>query len=353
MSGKDMDRPDLSNLPHTVINYIEYLESLIGQNKSTKIKNITESQSNETIPINPEAPTTVQILTVSRLGFAKRTTRHHYLPQHRGGTGNPDFQIDSVDEYALLCSFDKATTTLLAFTNMGRVFRISVSRFEEKGIRDSGDWLWERIELDPGEKIAAILPVQATGFVAMVTRTGRIRTLRHHLFGEHMRSSMVVFSPMEHGELIAACWTPGDADLLVSTRNGMAIRFSEKIIPKMGDQSIKLSAGDEVIGLTSVYPDGEVFIGTADGRGALRTMEGFAPNKSMGGTGKILIKSNHVVGITSILPDDHIFMLTHQGKVIRFQVGEIPMTDAPVQGVNCMLLRNDEVISIIKSGHTE
>jgi DNA gyrase/topoisomerase IV subunit A len=82
-------------------------------------------------------------------------------------------------------------------------------------------------------------------------------------------------------------------------------------------------------------------------------MEGFAPNKSMGGTGKILIKSNHVVGITSILPDDHIFMLTHQGKVIRFQVGEIPMTDAPVQGVNCMLLRNDEVISIIKSGHTE
>ena len=347
-----MDRPDLSNLPQSVINYIEYLESLIGQSKSTKVKNSTEVQGNESLPLYPEAPTTVQILTVSQLGFAKRTSRHYYIPQHRGGTGNPDFLIDATDEHALLCSYDKATT-LLAFTNIGRVFRISVSRLEEKGLRDSGNWLWERIELDAGEKIASILPVQATGYVAMVTKTGRIRTLRHHLFGEHMRSSMVVFSPMEHGELIGTCWTPGDADLLVSTRNGMAIRFSEKIIPPMGDQSIKLSSGDEVIGLTSVYSDSEAFIGTADGRGALRPMEGFAPNKSLGGTGKILIKSNHVVGITTTLPDDHIFMLTHQGKVIRFPVSEIPVTDAPVQGVNCMLVRNDEVISIIKSGKIE
>jgi DNA gyrase subunit A len=224
---------------------------------------------------------------------------------------------------------------------------------EDKGLRDSGDWLWDRIELDTGEKIAAILPVQATGFVAMVTRAGRIRTLRHHLFGEHMRAGMVVFSSLEHGELIGACWTPGDADLLVSTRNGMAIRFNEKIIPPMGDQAIKLSEGDEVIGVTSVYVDSEVFIITADGRGALRTMEGFASNKSMGGTGKILIKSDHVVGIASALPDDHIFLLTHQGKIIRFPINEVPLTDAPVQGVNCMILRNDEVISVIKSGRAE
>jgi len=82
-------------------------------------------------------------------------------------------------------------------------------------------------------------------------------------------------------------------------------------------------------------------------------MEGFAPNKSMGGTGKILIKSDHVVGITSALPDDHIFLLTRQGKIIRFPINEVPITDAPVQGVNCMILRNDEVISVIKSGRTE
>ncbi len=345
-----MERPNLTNIPKPVVDYIEYLETLIGQIKSTKTTITTADSLNfDALPLKPESPTTIQIISVSRLGFAKRTARHHYLPQHRGGTGNPDFQVDSVDAHAFLAVTNNSAT-VLALTNKGRVFRIPFSRLEEKGLREPGSWLWERIELDNDEQVACLLPVQATGFIVMVTRYGRIRVLRHHLFGEHMRPGMGVFSTQEHGELATACWTPGDADILVSTRNGMAIRFNEKIIPPPGDQAIRLSDGDEISGLAPVYSESDVFIATADGRGALRKMSGFAPNKSMGGSGKILIKSNHVIGIASIRPDDHIFLLTQQGKVIRFPVDEVPLTDAPVQGVNCMTLRGDEVISMINSG---
>jgi DNA gyrase subunit A len=345
-----MERPDLTQTPQSVIEYIEYLEEIVRQTKSSKATATSEEIAADATPITQEPPTSIQILTASSFGYAKRTARHHYIPQHRGGTGNADMLIENDDKHAFLSSLDDATT-MIAFSNFGRVFRIPVSRFEAKGLREPGDWLWDRIErTNPSEKITAVLPVQATGFVAMVTRTGRIRALRHHLFGDHMRHGMSVFSPMEHGELISACWTKGAADILIATRNGMAIRFSEKIISSAGDQSIKLMGQDEVIGIAPINSDSEVFVATGDGKGTLRKMTGFAPNKSAGGSGKILIKSNSVVGIVAVNPDDHIFLLTLQGKIIRFPVNEVPPTDAPVQGVNCMTLRNDFVISVIKSG---
>lgn len=344
-----MERPDLSNIPQSVLEYIEFLESNIGQIKSINRDRAEASQSSDSTPLNPEPPTSAQILTLSKLGFAKRTFRHLYLPQHRGGTGNLDLEVDNVDEHLLAADLDKATT-LLVFSNQGRVFRIPLTRIPEKALREQGEWIWERIELNTGEKAAAVLSLQAAGFVTMITRHGRIRSLRHHLFGEHMRPGMSVFSPQEHGDLVAACWTPGDADILVSTRQGMGIRFSEKSIPPLGDQAIKLAEGDEIASLAPVYDQTEVFIASADGRGATRAMNGFAPNKKMGGSGKILMKSNAVVGVVPVRPDDHIFELTRQGKIIRFPAHEVPVTEAPVQGVNCILLRGDEVISVIKSG---
>jgi DNA gyrase subunit A len=346
-----MERPDLSQTPQSVVEYIEYLEDIIRQTKFAKTIATSEEVPADATPITQEPPTSIQILTASTFGYAKRTARHHYIPQHRGGTGNADMLVEHDDKHAFLSSLDEATT-IIAFSNYGRVFRIPITRLGEKGIREPGDWLWDRIErTDAGEKISAVLPVRATGFVVMVTRTGRIRALRHHLFGDHMRYGMSVFSPLEHGELISACWTMGNADILVATRNGMAIRLNEKVIPSAGDQSIKLVGQDEVVGIAPVTSDSEIFVATGDGRGALRKMAGFAPNKSTGGSGKILIKSNSVVGIVAVNPDDHVFLLTQQGKIIRFPVNEVPPTDAPVQGVNCMTLRNDFVISVIKSGH--
>lgn len=346
-----MQRPDLHNIPNEVIEYIEYLESLVLPKKSTNVRQLVETPP-VVIPLAEEEPSSSQIINISNLGFAKRTPRHLYIPQHRGGTGNPDLQIDQDDAQKLLSAINEGETLLL-FTNLGRVFRLPFTRLDEKSLRQPGDWIWDRVELQPSERIAAVLPVLAAGYIAMVTRTGRVRTLRHHLFGEHMRTGMSVFSPAEHGEFINACWTNGDQDLIICTEKGMAIRFSEKLVPPMGGQAIRLSESDEVVSVTAVYPESDVITVTADGRGSLRQMSGFSSNKSLGGGGKMMIKSDHVVGALAVKPDDHIFLLTKLGKVIRFPAAEMPLTDSPVQGVNCITLRGDEVISLTKSGRPD
>ena len=88
----------------------------------------------------------------------------------------------------------------------------------------------------------------------------------------------------------------------------------------------------------------------ADGKGTIREMEGFAANKSVGGSGKIAIKNEHVVGAVTVTHNDDLFIITQIGKIIRFKADEVPSTDGVVQGVICINMRNDEVVGVTASG---
>ena len=150
----------------------------------------------------------------------------------------------------------------------------------------------------------------------------------------------------DFGPLASVCWTPGDADLLMVTRKGIAIRFNEKALPPQGTKGINLSKDDQVVSAASVEQDSQVFVAGADGKGATRLMNGFSPNKSPGGSGKILLKSEAVIGAASVSPSDDLFLITRLGKIIRFLADEVPTTEGTVQGVYCMGLRGDEVVAI-------
>ena len=95
--------------------------------------------------------------------------------------------------------------------------------------------------------------------------------------------------------------------------------------------------------------DSGVFIVGADGKGTIRLMTGFTPNKSPGGGGKIAMKTERVVGAASVDGADDIFLISQLGKIIRFQANEVPGTEGVVQGVNCMALRADEVTGMVKA----
>jgi DNA gyrase subunit A len=259
------------------------------------------------------------------------------------------FETTGDDEPAVLAGAEDHQN-LLFFTNQARVFRQSIQTIPPTQVNDRGGIVTERFSLEPDEKVVTILPEQARGYVALVSKGGRVRCLRHHLFGEHMRPGTPMYNTKDFGPLASACWTPGDGELFLITQQGMAIRFSEKAIAPQGDQGIRLAKEDSVIGVTPVYADSNVFIISADGRGTLRQMSGFAPNKSPGGSGKIAIKSTKVVGALSVEMNDDLFAISRLGKVIRFPVSEVPETEGVVQGVNCMGLRGDEVIAIYKSG---
>ncbi len=346
-----MQRPDLSKADPEIVAYVEYLEAQLKgytpRRISAAAKEIEELPSEPALPAEP--PTTINIATISQAGLAKRTPRHLYPRQHRGGMGIFDLDVPTPDSPAILASLD-AGDNVLVFTNQAKVYRLPANRLGDSEVRSKGSLLFDRFEMEEGEMPVAFLPEKASGYVALVSGFGKVRCLRHHMFGEHMRPGSVFFNTRDTGPLAAACWTDGDSDLFILTQKGIAIRFSEKALSPMGDWGIKVASDDRVVAITSVYADGLVFMIGSDGKGTIREMAGFAPNKSAGGSGKIAMKNEHLVGAATVTPNDDLFILTQLGKVIRFRADEVPSTDGVVQGVICINMRNDEVVAVTASG---
>jgi DNA gyrase subunit A len=164
-----------------------------------------------------------------------------------------------------------------------------------------------------------------------------------------MKPGTVLFDVKHFGPLAAACRVPGDGDLFLSSRLGRAIRFSEKLVPPQGGPGLRLEESDEAMAITAVYPESEVFLIGADGRGTIRSMQGFNPNKSAGGSGKIAMNTDALAGAITLSPEDDLFLISQGCKIIRFMAAEVPPKEAPVQGVNCMALRADEVTGVAAS----
>ncbi len=348
-----MQRPDLTNVDPEVVAYIEYLEKKNGIRQARPLSredepaDLSPERASEALPAEHE--TTINIISASYSGQAKRAFRHIYTRQHRGGMGVFGLDVDDPDYPVILSSADEGQN-LLFFTSRARVFRQPLNSIVSAPIFAKGNLVTERFGLEPDESLVAILPEQAKGYIALATEGGRVRCLRHHLFGEHMRPGTALFNYNETGPLAGACWTTGEDELFLVTEQGAGIRFAEKAILPQGSPGIKVSGDDRVVAITSMYPDSGVFILGADGRGTIRLMSGFAANKSPGGSGKIAFKSNKVAGAVTIEPNDDLFIISRLGKMIRFPSSEIPATEGVVQGVNCMGLRGDEAVALMKSG---
>lgn len=349
-----MQRPDLTNIDPKVVAYIEYLEKKTGvrtarSGVSERVDaELAPERASEALPADHE--TNINVITITHSGLGKRTYRHLYTRQHRGGMGVFGVDVDDPD-FPIVLTTAEDNQNLLFFTSRARVFRQPISVIPSTNLDEKGKLVTERLAgLEPDERIVAVLPEQARGYVALVSEGGRVRSLRHHLFGEHMRPGTVLYNHNEFGPLAAACWTPGDAEIFLVTQEGIGIRFAEKAISPQGDLGIRLASDDRVVGLASVYADSRVFLQGSDGRGTIRLMSGFAPNKSPGGSGKIAFKNSRVVGVVSVEVNDDLFVISRLGKVIRFPADEVPETEGVVQGVNCLGLRGDEAVTVMKSG---
>ncbi len=262
-----IERPDLSQVKPDVLAYIQSLEAEVERLQG-KPKPVPEPV--EEPPLEPEEqPTPINIISATRSGIAKRTPRHLYNRQRRGGMGVFDLETPANETVSMMAAVDE-NQSLLMFTNLAHGYRIPVSKIQECPVRSRGSSFIDRLPLEPGEHPAVILPSQATGYVALVSQNGMIRCLRHHLFGEYMRQGTSFFNSQDFGPLAAASWTPGDAELLIATRSGIAIRFSEKLVPPQGVRGIRVENGDSVVAVTPIDEDSNVFFAGSDGRGTLR-----------------------------------------------------------------------------------
>lgn len=352
-----LTRPDLSGVSVEVRAYIESLEQALKlkktvQPRSLKKTNLHTNDADEALdsplPVHEESEpvTSKNLITFTRYGLAKRTPRHLYNLQSRGGMGVFDIDCPENDPPSAIISAEPEETLLLV-TNFGRAFRLPVISIPEAPVRARGQSIVGKFGLEEDEIISAVVPILAEGYLALLGESGMVRLLRHHVFGEYMKFGANLLDLRTFGSLVSACWTSGDADLFIATSQGKAIRFSEKQVSPQGSLGIRLSPSDRAVAIASVEDDSGVFLLSADGKGTIRQMQGFAPNKTPGTGGKIAIATDRLVTAAAVSQKDQIMIISRLSKIIRFRVEMVPPKDGVVQGVVCMSLRADEPAALV------
>lgn len=351
-----MQKPDLTGLAPDVVAYIAYLENEISRlrepRRSPAVRVERESIEDDELSLPPlevsEPETTFQIITISKGGLVKRTARHLYERQRRGGMGIFDIDLPVTDAPLALCHADEKDMLLL-ITSKARAFRLRVDEILSGPVRSKGQPVQDLVRLQPDEYPAALLPDQRGVTLALVSQKGFVRALPAHIVGLGMTPGVSLYRAGDVGPVAGACWSSGKGDLFIATRNGLGIRFAEKSLAVPGGPGIRLESGDVAVGIEAIQPpDGErILMVGGDGRGTVRLMEGFTPNKSPGGGGKIAFKGEKVIGPLAVTPESDVFIVSRLGKIIRFKANEIPPKEGVVQGVNCMSLRGDECVAML------
>ena len=348
-----VQRPDLSSVDDLIVKYVEALE--------LEIERLQGLQSDTKPSLEPqepsEPPTTLNIITITTEGMAKRTPRHLYFRQRRNGMGVFDIEMGSGDRPRLLVQADEADTLILV-TNLARAFRLPVRQIVEGPVHSRGRSIVANMTLRDDEQIRVAFRDNGGAHVALVSERGQVRRVASRYFGPSFQSGTVLYDVGNGDAPAAACWTTGVDDLFIATRSGRAIRFSERQVPVRGCLGLRVVPSDEVVGVAALSENDGVFLINAEGKGTIRLMAGFSANKSPGAGGKVAMRTEQLVGVLGVrlTPDASegvdmdIFVISELGKLIRFSASEVPPKEGVVQGVNCMNLRNDTCVALTSSG---
>lgn len=348
-------RPDLRGVSPEIAAYIVALEAELVALRGAKPRAAARSVSTEVdfdpnAPVeNPtEPPTTFSLITATAGGIIKRTPRHLYERQRRGGMGVFDLDAPVGDPPAFLTIAD-INQSLIIVTSLGRVFPLSVNKLAESPVRGRGEALRAWMPLQPGERLALVMPDLGSGYLTMVTERGWVRRWRYNIFGRALQPGTILYDPREGGLPSVACWSAADADLLIVTAKGNAIRFAESQIPVRGCLGMRVDPDDAVVGVAAVREESGAFLLADDGKGTVRLMAGFSQNKAPGSGGKQAMKADRLVAGAAVgaQGDTDIFVISRLGKIIRFRAEDVPAKEGVVQGVACMALRADQTTALV------
>lgn len=335
-------RPDLSQLSEDVRAYIEYLEGALDDAQSEPSGGRSAAMAEPS-----EAPTTQMVVTITGDGAIKRTPRHLYGRQRRGGMGVFDIESSEDDPPSLLTVGD-VQDRLIFFTDRSRFFSLRISDIAESPVRARGEAIQRWLPLQPGEKIAIALPEQNAAYFYLLSDRGWVR----RVVGTQLLrlGPGTVLEARPGHRLVSACWGTGDRDLVIVTKTGQGIRFEEKLVPIQGGcLGIRLDGGDEALAIANVNDESGIFVLGDDGKGTIRQMAGVRANKSPGTGGKTIMKADRVIDARTVVPGQDVFVISQLAKLIRFAADEVPPKEGVVQGVNCISLRADTVAAFAVS----
>ena len=293
------------------------------------------------------------VIAMTSLGYIKRMTVDNFKTQHRGGRGikgMSTIEDDYIEDLLM-------TTThhyLMFFTNFGRVYRLKAYEIPEAGRTARGTAIVNLLQLNPGEKISAMIPIkefEEGNHLFMITKKGIAKKTPIMEFSNVRKNGLAAISLRDDDELIEVKTTDENSEIFLITKYGMCIRFKETDVRAMGRNAMgvigmNLDDGDEIIGMQLNTQGSALLIVSEMGMGKRTLLDEFTVQKR-GGKGvkcyRITEKTGNVVGIKAVNDDHEIMMITTEGVIIQIRVGDISTYSRNTSGVKLINLDGDNV----------
>jgi len=297
------------------------------------------------------------VVTMTRAGYIKAVPAGSFRTQGRGGRGVQGARLkeeDLVDDVV-------HTTTLaflLLFSNRGRVYRLRAHEVPMKERTARGTAVVNLLPLAPSETIQAIVATRdfdSGGFLTFATKMGQVKKTAFSEYDKSRREGFIAIALRDGDELVRVVATSGDDDVVMVSRDGSGIRFSETDVRPMGRDAagvrgMRLRAGDEVVSCDVVRPDNDILIVTDAGFGK-RTKTDHFGRQGRGGQGvraiKLTARRGRVVAAFMAGLDDEILLISTGGIVIRTAVREIAAQGRDATGVRLMSLEEGHSVAAV------
>ena len=302
-------------------------------------------------------PKTNTVICMTKLGYIKRMSIDNFRSQHRGGRGVKGMETiedDYIEELLM-------TTThhyLMFFTNEGKVYRMKAYEIPETSRTARGTAIINLMQLQPGEKITAVIPIseyQEGNYLFMTTKKGIVKKTQIREYANIRKTGLSAIHLREDDELIEVKKTDNTKDIILVTKYGQCIRFHETDVRSTGRNSMgvigmNLIDGDEVIGMQMNTQGEYLLIASEKGLGKRTRMEEFSP-QNRGGKGvkcyKITEKTGYLIGIKAVNDENEIMIITTEGIIIRMKVEDISILGRVTSGVRLINMDEDVTIASI------
>ena len=331
-----------------------HLQQKFGDERRTQI--VAEAQEIDLEDLIAEEDV---VVTISHEGYIKRLPVSAYRKQRRGGVGITAMETreeDFVEQLFIASTHDH----LLFFTDKGKCYWLKVHEIPQASRQAKGKAIINLLALGQGERLQALASVQAFDpehYLVMATSRGVVKKTKLDAYANPRKAGIIAITLDEGDSLIEAAITDGKQELLLLTRQGKAIRFSEQQVREVGRSArgvkgMTLGPKDRVIGMTLVRKEATLLTVTALGFGKRSPVDAYRV-QSRGGKGVINInvtaKNGEVVGTKSVTNDDELMIITQEGMMVRLPVKDIRLTGRNAQGVRLVKLKGkDRVTSIAR-----
>ncbi len=300
------------------------------------------------------------VVTLTNFGYVKRLPKSTYRAQHRGGKGVAAMQTREEDFVKRLIVVN-THQEIMFFTNTGRVYTLKCYQIPEAGRTARGMAIVNLLAISGEERVTAMIPVPRDvdeHYLVMMTRQGIIKRTPYSEFANLRKSGLIAITLKDDDELTAVELTDGTQCLLLGSRMGMAIRFSEEHIRLIGRQgmgvhAMKLREGDEMIDMSVVHEGEKVLSITTLGYGKRTDPECYR-EQGRNGTGvramQLTEKTGYLAAQLTVADEDDIMLITDDGTIIRMAAADVRLSGRATQGVRLMRLSDGaRIVAVAKA----